>query len=288
MTNPAINQFSQLPIQGQLDLSQVGGNVISARVSNNIGNGIVLTAGQAVKIDATAPGTAQDGVPAVLPLASDTDIIFGFVKYSIKDQSFGVNARVEIALSGTVMYETADATSVPTVRMGPLEYNSTANTVRPALGVNPVCGFAFDAAVNAGDLIRVWISAPAFQPGLNATKNLNVVATLAQINAGLVLIPGVSGKKITVTDYTARVIGAFTTGTSVELESTNASPVAVSTVAEAALTNGAILKPTSANTTLGAGFAIPLGSGDGLQVVNNGSAQAGGTSITFNITYTQQ
>ena len=88
-------------------------------------------------------------------------------------------------------------------------------------------------------------------------------------------------------NYVARVTGAFTTGTAVILQSTNVTPVLVTTLAEAALTNGAILTPGSANTTLGAGFATPLGSGDGLKVVNSGSNQAGGTSILFSITYDQ-
>jgi hypothetical protein len=179
--------------------------------------------------------------------------------------------------------------SAAIARFGYVEIDfSTVGNVNPSAGINPVIGFALDEAVNVGDLIRVYVEVPSSgNSSKSAIKSVTVTATLAQINAGLLLIPGVTGQKINVVDYTARVTGNFATGTSVELESTNASPVAVSTIAEAGLTTGAILKPSSANTTLGAGFSTPLGTGDGLQVVNNGSAQTVGTSITFTLNYTQ-
>ena len=110
---------------------------------------------------------------------------------------------------------------------------------------------------------------------------------MAEINAGKVLIPGIAGQKITITDYVARVTGGFATGTSIKLQSTNAVPVDAVTIAEAGLTNGAVLLPASANTTLGAGYAQQLGAGDGLKVANVGAAQTGGTSIDFTISFTQ-
>ena len=105
--------------------------------------------------------------------------------------------------------------------------------------------------------------------------------------SGLVLIPGLTGAAIRVLDYNATVLGNFATGTAVVVESTNAVPVVVTTIAEAALTNGAITFPGIANNTLGAGFSAALGSGDGLQVVNSGAAQTGGTSVRFDITFQQ-
>lgn len=286
MVNPNINSFAQTPVQGQMDLSFVG-SVVSARVSAN--QATALIAGQAVAGDATTPSTNYDGVPPVIALTNGSVPALGFVVRNIKDINAPTNARIELALDGACMYMTSDSTTVGINRFGPVEYNATANTVLAWQGVNPIVGYAYDAAINAGDLIRVLIRSPQLS-GSNTSstiKNASFVATLAQINAGLTLIPGITGKKITVTNYVAQVTGAFTTGTSVELESTNASPVAVTTIAEAGLTNGAILTPNSSNTTLGVGFGGPLGSGDGLKVVNNGTASAGGTSIQFNITYTQ-
>lgn len=279
-----INQFAQTFVQGQLDL-EFAGSVVGAA----IGSGVVtpVIAGQALKLEASAVNS--DGAPKLVPLTSNTDNIYGFAVRNLKDQSFPANARIELALANSVMVMTAN-TSSPTIPRGsPVEFDYVTNTVLAWAGVNPVCGFAYDSAVAAGDLLRVYISPPAFRaPAVPATpQNITVVATLAQINAGLTLIPGLTGKKITVTGYSGQVAGTFTTGTSVELESTNGTPVAVATIAEAGLGTGAVLTPNESHTTLGAGFGVPLGTSDGLKIINNGSAQAGGTSITFNITYTQ-
>lgn len=116
-------------------------------------------------------------------------------------------------------------------------------------------------------------------------KTMIVTTTLAQINAGATLIPGVSGKTITVVGYNAKVTGGFTTTTSVDVQSSNASPVKIAVNAVAGLTNGAIINETKANTTMGAGYLAALGSGDGVVVANVGTAAAGGTSITWKIDY---
>lgn len=274
MVNPNINSFAMTAYQGQVDL-QYHGSVITAQVdSTQTGT---LVAGQAVKLTTTA-----GGVPKVVGCTANDDPVWGFVTRNLKDASYAANAMLEIGLPGTVIYMTATGAIT---RDAKVIIDATDVEVAPADGVTPTIGYALDTAVNTGDIIRVFTEKNSAAGG--DSRTYNGVVTLAQINAGLVLIPGITGQKITVTSYVARVVGAFTTGTSVELESTNASPVAVTTLAEAGLTNGALLLPSSANTTLGAGFAVPLGSGDGLQVVNNGSAQAGGTSIQFTITFQQ-
>lgn len=273
-----INQFAQTTVIGQLDL-EFHGSVISGQVSSSQSSALV--AGQPVKVE-----NSVGGVPKLLALAAQTDPVHGFVVRNLKDQNFPTLARCEMAMKNSVMFMAASAAIA---RLGAVEVDyTTVGNVNPAAGINPVIGFAMDEAVNVGDLIRVYIDVPSLGASTKTfSRTVNITATLAQINAGLVLIPGVTGQKITVSNYVARVTGAFASGTSVELESTNASPVAVTTLAEAGLTNGAVLLPSSSNTTLGAGFGAAMGSGDGLQVVNNGSAQTGGTSIQFTIDYTQ-
>ena len=276
-----INQFSQTPLLGQLDL-EFAGSVIAAQV--DAAQATALVAGQPVKL-----ATTRGGLPKVISLAANTDQAFGFVAYNLKDQSFAAQANLEVAMFGTVMWMNSGGAITRGASVEVVQ--STPGNVIASGGTNPVVGFALDGAAASNALIRVFIQAPfsAVNANLNgSTRTTVVTATLAQINAGLVLIAGVSGQKITVSNYIARVAGAFATGTSVELESTNGTPVAVTTLAEAGLTSGAVLLPSSSNTTLGAGFGVPMGSGDGLQVVNNGSAQTGGTSIEFTITYTQQ
>lgn len=271
-----INQFAQTTVQGQLDLLFPGG-VLSAQVDST--QATPLIAGQAVKMT-----TTSGGLPKFVALASNTDSTFGFVARNLKDASDAAYANFELAFTDSVMWMTSNAAIA---RNSNVEVVISNNTVITSAGINPVIGIALDTATASAQLIRVLIKVPSVGV-IQATKEITVTATLAQINAGLTLIPGVTGKAINVTDFIARVTGAFATGTAVLLESTNATPVVAVTLAEAGLTNGAVLVPGSANTTLGAGFGAPMGSGDGLQVANSGTAQTGGTSITFTITYQQQ
>lgn len=275
------NQFSQTTVLGQLDL-ETQGTVISCAVDT--AQATPLIAGQPVKL-ATTPG----GVPKVIALASNTDQSFGFAVRNLKDQNFPALAPLEVAMFGSVMHMNAGGAITRGASVEAV--SGTPGNVITSGGTNPVIGFALGSATGANQLLRVFIQAPfsAVDAALsNRSQIQTVVATLAQINAGTVLIPGVAGQAITVSSVTARVNGNFATGTSVELESTNASPVAVITYAEAGLTTGAVLLPSDTHSTLGAGFGVALGSGDGLKVINNGTAQTGGTNITFTINFVQQ
>ena len=275
MTTPTLNQFYISQVAGEPDLQFVG-SVVTARVSAN--QATALVPGQAVKVE----NSGLQGLPNVLATAANTDPVFGIVLRNLKDQSFGAGSNLEIARDGSVVYLTA---SGAITRGAPVEIDYAAFTVSASGGVNTVIGEAYDQAVNAGDLIRVWVKLARGNVDRNQ-QTVDVVATLAQINAGLVLIPAKPGASIRVLDYVARVTGAFATGTSVELESSTTA-VAVSTIAEAGLTNGAVLLRASSNTTLGAGFGKALPAGEGLSIANNGAAQTGGTSIEFTIQYQQ-
>lgn len=275
-----ISQFSQTPVQGEVDLS-FHGSVISGQVDAAQVNALVP--GQPVKL-----ATTGGGVPKVIGLAANTDQSFGFIAYNLKDIAFPANAACEVAMFGTVMHMT---TGGAITRGNSVEVVYTASTVITSGGTNPVIGFALDKATGSGQLIRVFIQAPFsnIQPNLTGRMQTAVVtATLAQINAGLTVIAGIAGQAITVSNVIARVVGTFASGTSVELESTNASPVAVITYLETAIAGSTVLVPGAANTTLGVGYGVPLGAGDGLKVVNNGSAQTGGTSIEFTVNFVQQ
>ena len=112
-----------------------------------------------------------------------------------------------------------------------------------------------------------------------------VTATLAEINAGKELIPAVVGKKIRVLDIDAKVSGNFATGTSVEVEDSNGTPVVALGYAVAALTDGAFLEADTANVTIGAGYMADLTVSKALRVEKTGSDFTGGTSITLMIAY---
>lgn len=114
-----------------------------------------------------------------------------------------------------------------------------------------------------------------------------VTATVAEINAGKVLVPAVSGKTIVVTDFAARVNGTFTTATSVDVEDTSAT-VSVQSLAIAQVVDAAVLQDADTGVTRGAGMFGSITLGEALQVIKKGSDAAGGTDIEFFITYSIQ
>lgn len=281
-----INQFGQTPEAGDLDLT-FGGEVLTCQVAST--QVTALVPGQAVKMADVA-----GGVPKVVSLAADTDVTFGFVVRNLKDATYPALSYLEIAIQGSVEYMTSGAAIA---RGAMVEVVSATNKVITAAGTNPVAGFAIGKATATDELIRIFVLTPGYtstgtiaavaglQTALNQRlQTARVTATLAEINAGKILIAGTATKQIRVVNYAARVVGAFTTTTSVDVQS-ETTGTKVTALAVAGLTNGAILMPSSSNTTLGAGYAADLEAGEGLKVVNTGSTAAGGTSITFTVSY---
>ena len=281
-----INQFAQTPEPGDLDLLFPGG-VISARAYASLVTPLVP--GQAVKLV-----DVGGGVPVVTALAADTDATFGFVVRNLKDISFAANEILEVAIQGSVQYMVAGAAIA---RGAKIEVVTASTKVITNAGTNPVAGFAFDKATADGDVIRVFILTPGYslpqtiadisglQTALDlSVKTARVTATLAEINAGKTIVPASGSKQIRVVNYAARVVGTFGANTSVDLQS-GTTGTKVTALGVAGLTNGAILQPSSSNTTLGAGFAADLEAGETLKVVNVGSAATTATSITFTVSY---
>lgn len=266
------NQFKIQPVQGEMDM-QVPGTVITCQV--DAAQATALVAGQAVKLATTA-----GGVPKVLSLATDYEGVFGFVSRNPKDADYSASKAVEIATNDSWMYMTASGAITRGSRV--VAVTASNKVAAYANDSATIIGMAMDTAAADGDLIRVAISTPSAVS--NALRTINFTATLAEINAGKVVIPGVAGKQLRIDDFIERVTGAFATGTSVNLQS-DATGVIVEASAEAGLTNGAVLIPGTANVTLGAGFGALLPAGEGLKVVNVGSAQTGGTSINWTVSY---
>lgn len=264
------NQFLQTPVQGEMDM-QFPGNTTSMAVDST--QAVALVAGQFVKVV-----NSLGGVPKVVACV-DSDTPAGCVSRNPKDATFAALSRLEVAGRNAALYMTANGAIA---RFAPVQAVNATVKVAPWDGSSPIVGYAFDAASVDGDLIRVVLDVP--QAGTAAERVIYVEATLAEINAGKVLIPGVLGKSITVTNFIERVTGAFITTTSVDLVS-DATSVNVESTAVAGLTNGAVLTPNTANVTLGAGFGIALPAAEGLKVQKTGAAAAGGTKIGYTISY---
>lgn len=291
-TPQGLNQFGQTNVPGVLDLQSRGGSTLTCQVSSS--QATALVPGQAVKLDTSS----NDGVPKVLALTANTDATFGFVIFTVKDQTFPAYQAVEIAILGTVMYMNAGAAIT---RGQPLEVQYTTNDVITNAGTNEVIGIALDGASGVDHLLRVFIQPPAFNnvqtigniAGLQTALNTKVQTAIvsvsqAQLNAGQVLIAGVTGKAITVVDLSATFTGTFATGTAMVVEDTSA--VVYLTETLAGMAAGTIVAPDPHDThqTLGAGVGVALTTGAGLQVVHTGSAFTGGTAINFLISYVQQ
>lgn len=114
----------------------------------------------------------------------------------------------------------------------------------------------------------------------------HVTATMAEINAGKELIAGVEGKQVVVVGFTAKSTGDFSAGdgTAVVVQS-DATSVAVQTIAKAGLTDGAYFVDDDGTNITRGSMGIALVAGEGVEVVGTGDPLSAGTSITFNLTY---
>lgn len=115
--------------------------------------------------------------------------------------------------------------------------------------------------------------------------SVEFVVTLAELNAGKTLVPSVPGRKYKPVDFYVKFTGTFTTATDIRLSDLNSSPVDIVTIAIAQAGDGVYHTRSKGTNTLGAGFMAELTAGKGIQIRKTGSAAAGGTSVTVQITY---
>ena len=112
-------------------------------------------------------------------------------------------------------------------------------------------------------------------------------ATTAQVNAGLVLLPAVTGACYRILNWKMAARGGAALGaTSVDITDTNGTPVSVAAVAVAALTQDKVVGPGMANVTDGTtgGMGKPLTTAKGVQVKSNGTLTTA-TSVDVTIEY---
>lgn len=100
--NLNINQFQQIPVEGDLDLQIASSQTISGIVSAN--QATALTAGMAVKLDSAI---TSGNVPQFVAAGQD-DVAIGYVKRTVQASSFSAADKVEITGNfGPVMWMTA-------------------------------------------------------------------------------------------------------------------------------------------------------------------------------------
>lgn len=149
------NQFAQAPYLGMIDQAVGPTNVTPVMADFSVVTPIPN--GAAVKIV-----DSVGGVPKVILCTANTDEVFGFVRYSLKNAAYGANAPMEIGQAGTVMYLYATAAIARGVQVC-LDITTIGgvHAVSGSGGEN-VVGWAFDKAVNPGDLIRISLKCPSF------------------------------------------------------------------------------------------------------------------------------
>jgi hypothetical protein len=111
--------------------------------------------------------------------------------------------------------------------------------------------------------------------------------SLAQLNAGLTLIPNISGRTIKIVEFLMIFNGTFTTATDIRLQDTNGAPVNIATVliANASAAQNAASDVVGTGVTNGAGCFANLTASKGVAIVKTGSAAAGGISIMVRLKY---
>lgn len=117
--------------------------------------------------------------------------------------------------------------------------------------------------------------------------NVKATATLAEINAGKVLVAAETGVTLRAIGYLATVVGSFASGTTVDIEDDNGTPVVVGLLSQANLTNGSKLRDGDTGASRGAGLGGDLTAAKGISVTKTGADFTAGTSITFDIQYTK-
>lgn len=145
-----INQFTQSPVKGQLDL-RFNASTVSGSIDTTSNGGLI--AGQPVKMIDSA-----GGAPKFVECGADTDDVYGFINYNGKNSTFEVGDAVEVsALMGNFMYMEASAAIA---RNAKVMIVVSGSKVATATSGKTIVGRAYDKAASSGDLIRVTINLP--------------------------------------------------------------------------------------------------------------------------------
>lgn len=153
-TNPvqSQNQFAQSSQLGMIDMVYAFNTHPVLIDSSQVGT---LLAGCAVKL---VPQSVANATPRVIGCAANSDDVFGFLNFDLKNTGWIAGQAAEVSLSGNIMYlyATGAITQGGQVQLD-LSTNGGVAAAVGASGAN-LCGRAYDGAAAAGALIRVYLS----------------------------------------------------------------------------------------------------------------------------------
>ena len=116
------------------------------------------------------------------------------------------------------------------------------------------------------------------------TYSARVAVSLAELNAGKTIVAAVTGSQIVVMDFNVVCNGSFGDLTSAELEDSSGT-VNVCSLAQAQMTDNAVLTKGITGVTLGVGVAEGLTVSEALVISVTGSAAITATGLTVTVTY---
>ena len=150
----SMNQFAQSPTRGQPD-QMFNGNTISCLIDPAFVG--TLYPGSPVKRIAASRGSA----PVVTAVTAETDEVFGFITFDIKNPSFVAGMGANVSIKNNVLYLYATETFNAGTQ---LQVDLLNNGVKVADDAgDTIVGWAFDDATATGQLVRVYLETPSFR-----------------------------------------------------------------------------------------------------------------------------
>jgi hypothetical protein len=150
------NQFAQTNYIGVLDQRY---NYNTTAVQIDVSQATPLFSGAAVKV----VSGSTPGVPKVVGCTADTDEVYGFINWPLKDAMFVAGSTCEISQAGNVisLYAT---TAIATGQQVTLDITTMGGVgaLVGSSGAN-IVGSAFSPATAAGQLLRVKLGCPSFK-----------------------------------------------------------------------------------------------------------------------------
>lgn len=155
-TQPVLdqNQFAQVPFLGQMDL-RFNPSVVEVVIDSSQSG--VLYAGQAVKMVDNA-----GGVPKVIGCSANSDEVYGFITYDIKNKTYSAGDACTMALRNSVMFLYATEAIARGVQVQLAISTKGGVATKTGSSGADIVGWAYDKASAAGQLIRIWLDVPSF------------------------------------------------------------------------------------------------------------------------------
>ncbi len=146
------NQFSQSQVLGSLDL-RFNPNTIPCVVHSTEED--TLVHGQAVKLVDVA-----GGVPKVVACDADSDEVYGFIVYTVKDKGFVAGDAVEVATAMNCIHLLSQGAIARGAQV--CVHSAVDGAVKALTDGAKIVGYALDKASTTGELVRVVLSTPSF------------------------------------------------------------------------------------------------------------------------------